>query len=62
MVARARREKMQMYQQELIYLLVKRFYSGVSSPSEVEKKIYKPRVIRKPDKAIVSGLIERLRR
>lgn len=61
-MARFKREKVQAYQSELVYLMVKRHYTGVTAPSEFADKVWKPPVKRKPDREIVSDLISKLRR
>jgi len=61
LAARVRREQIERYQTELIYLLVKRHYDGVISPGEYVNSVWMPERIDKRDsKTIVSDMVKKL--
>lgn len=60
LVARLKRERLDTYQAEMTYLLVKRYYKGVDAPSEVAERVYKPPTKPKPAKQIVADIKRKL--
>ena len=60
MTARARRERLDLYRDELIYLLVKRHYQGVTTPTEMSEKLMKPSRRPKPAKKVIADVIRKL--
>ena len=60
LVARLKRERLETYQSELMYLLVKRQYRGVESPAELAERVYKPPTKPKPAKQIIADIKRKL--
>ena len=60
LVARARRDRLALYRDELIYYDVKRHYRGVTSPTDVYKKLMEQERIDKPASQIISDILRKL--
>jgi len=58
--ARHKKQKAEMYGTELLYLLVKRYYDGVTAPHEHFNNIWLGQKAQEPDNKIIPNLIKRL--
>ena len=58
--ARARRDRLALYRDELIYLDVKRHYSGVTNPPDVSKRLIEQERIDKPAKQVIADILKKL--
>ena len=60
LVARLKRERMESYQSQLTYLLVKRSFPDVAPPHEYAEKIMKTQPKPKSAKQIIGGVLKKL--
>ena len=58
--ARYKRERLETHKAELVYLLVKRHYKGVTSPSEAVEMLFDPKTKPKSASQIRRDLIAKL--
>lgn len=58
--ARYKREKVEAYNSELLYLLVKMHYDGVKAPNQFIDDIWNGKRTQKPDKEIIPNLLKKL--
>lgn len=59
--ARFKRERVEVYRSELLYLLVKRHYRGVTEPAKLVNTTMMDARKHEPDKNIIKGLIDKLK-
>lgn len=60
--ARFKRERVEIYNADLVYLLVKRYYENVDAPGEHADKVMMPKADANPQKdgSIIDNLIKKL--
>lgn len=58
--ARARRDRLTLYRDELIYLDVKRHYRGVTSPTDMSKRLMEQEHIEKTAQQVIADILKKL--
>lgn len=58
--ARARRERLDLYKTELLYLDAKRHYKGLEKPTEVAERIMNQQHKDKPVKQVIADILKKL--
>lgn len=58
--ARARRDRLDLYRTELIYLDIKRHYKGLDKPTEIAARLMDQEHMAKPVKQIIADILRKL--